>query len=661
MAPNSDSNTVFLTEKEAERIRSTVKTRLERCSELTGRPRKPRDSTDAIKEATGASLMADMGGAPDPDMTETQGPGGTIPALAVGEPYPPCIVSLQDLQPMGLADLQLNTHHRGRLLTVKRVSPVVTLVARSWAMVQDKMGKETERLEVCLHKSRHGEDVLESASGFVIKEPFFTLTDHGEATIRVDHPSDLIVYDSQTADGSSLASDTEVVAAEQLARMCKDKGNAALKQKDLPQAHAQYTEGLKVAKRTVVSDKTPDLARDLFRNRAYVNLLLEQLDEAKADAKASITGKEDPRSQELDSKAFFRAGCAAYALGDHQEAKGFFEEQRKRTPSDKDAIAYLRKIELRISEQETGRYDLGKIRAGLSRVRPRADAADFINKTKVSDSPGRGRGLFAATNILAGEIVICEKAFCVVWGHEREALTAMTYDVRDDRIRVSPVGLSKSIVQKLLSNPSQIERVLGLYGDYTGNGDSVSRTEDGPVVDTFRVHDIVSRNAFGPGNQHGKEDARHASTGLWIRAACINHSCVPNAKKEFIGDLMVFRATRAITAGEELFHSYDLSSDYDARQTALTTTWGFECRCALCSTEEADDVAVRNKRRELASEADAFVETEHWANAKRLTIMRAQRLKRAIDGTYDAERFESVPRLAAQAIEGWLAKASPRR
>jgi tetratricopeptide (TPR) repeat protein len=664
-----DGNTIFLTEQEAERIRNTVEDRLKKCSQLAGQAREPRDSKASISQATGASLMADMGGAPDPDMMQTKGRQGTLPALAVGQPYPPSIVSLQELQPMKLTDLQMDTHHRGRRLTVKRVSPVVTLAARSWTMVQDEARDETERLEVCLHKSRHGDEVLESASVFVIKEPYFTLADQGETTLRIDHPSDLIICRDEIANGS-LASIYEVnghvedePAAQEIAKAYKDEGNAALKQQDLPLAHAKYTEGLKIARQDVVSNANPDLARDISRNRAHVNLLLNQLDEAKTDAKASLTSREDQRSKDLDSKAYFRAGCAAYNLGEYQEAKGFFEAQQKLTPDDKVVSANLRRIELRLREQETGTYDWKKIRAGLSRARPRVDAASFFSSTKVRDSPGRGRGLFVIRDIPVGEIIMCEKAFCVVWGHESEALTAMTYDVRDDRIRVSPVGLSKATIQKLLSNPSQIQRVMDLYGDYQGDGTNVFRTEDGPVVDTFRVHDIISRNAFGPGSQFGEEEgASNSSTGLWIWAAYINHSCIANAKKEYIGDLMVLRATRPITANEEIFHSYDGSSDYDARRTALMTTWGFECTCALCTAEKADDVAVRQKRRELASEADAFVNREHWAHAKRLTVAKAQRLARAIDDTYDGKRYKGgVPRVATQRIREWLAKAGPRR
>jgi tetratricopeptide (TPR) repeat protein len=659
MASQNQQNTIFLTEQEAERIRNTAKETVKKCSELVGHTRETRDGKTAISQATGASLMADMG------TTQINGHGGTLPALAVGQPYPPCTLSLQDLQPMKLSQLQMDTHHRGRRLTIKRASPVVTLVARSWTMVQDEEGDDTERLEVCLHKSRHGEDVLESTSLFIIKEPYFTLTEEGEATLRIDHPSDLIVCRDNIANENLIsASDADTAAvAEKLARKCKDAGNAALKQEDLPLAHSKYTEGLKIARKEM-SNTNPDLAdlaRDISRNRAHINLLLNQLGEAISDAKASLIGREDQRSKELDSKAYFRAGCAAYSLGEYDKAKAFFEEQQKLMPEDKNASVYLRQIEVRLREQMTGAYNWKKIKAGLSRPRPRVDVASFISNTKVGDSPGRGHGLFATRDIPAGDIVMCNKAFCVVWGHESETLTAMTYDLRDDRIRVSPVGLSASTVQKLLNNPSWIERVMELYGDYQGDGKNVFRTEDGPVVDTFRVHDIVSRNAFGPGSKYGEEGARNPSTGLWIWAAYINHSCVANLRKEFVGDLMVLRATRPITAGEEIFISYDESSDYDTRKTALMTTWGFECNCALCVAERADDPAVRKKRRELAKEADSFVEREPCANVKRRTIAKAQRLAWAIDETYDGERYKDVPRVAGRTIQEWLTKASPRR
>lgn len=666
MAAPTDA-TVFLTEKEVERIKTTVNTTLKKCSELSGKPREPpADPRAAIGEANSEAFMADMGGMG----LGGQGRGDKLPAVAVGLVYPPSTAPLRDLQPMKLADLKMDTHHRGRRLTVKRVSLVVTHAARSWTVVQDEATKDTERLEMCLHKFRHGEEVLEAAtmhkekfgeeeeepgSMFIIKEPYFTLNEQGIPTILVDHPSDMIVTDETQYHGQD---GSDAAAAEKLATTCKSEGNTALKKQNLAQAHRSYTEGLKIARLPIVTKNSPGLARDICRNRALVNMLLNQHDEAKTDAKASLIGGKDQADKELDAKAYSRAGTAAYNLGEYEEAKSLFEEQLKLAPGDKIATANLKRIALRLSEQETGEYNMKKIRAGLSRDRPGADAATFVGSVEVKNSPGRGRGLFASADIPKGALIMAEKAFCVAWAHEDLALSAMTYDIRDDRIRVSPAGLTRAVVQRLLMNPSQMDRMYALHGDYQGDGKDIRATEDGPVVDVCRVHDIVSRNGFGLGSPYG---AQGTSTGIWTYTAFVNHSCVSNAEKEFVGDLIVIRASRHIPAGQEILHSYIESADYDERQGVLMSTWGFTCGCELCKAEKADSVAVRRKRRELAGEADAFVAKEPCGNAKRLTVAKAQRLAKAIEETYDEKRFKGLPRVGANRIREWLAQAAPRR
>ncbi|KAK1991281.1 tetratricopeptide [Colletotrichum falcatum] len=667
MAHQNSGHTVLLTEQEAQRIRTTVLERQKQCSERKGNAREPRDAHATVSQATGTSLMMDMGS------MAGQGQGDKLPALGVGQAYPPSTASLDALEPMKLAELRMDTHHRGRSLAVKRASrcPVVTLAARSWTAVQDDddEGEETERLEICLHKTTDGRDTLESARRYIIKEPYFTLTEDGEATLRIDHPSDLVVCPEEIVKGSgspSAPAAQDAARAEELAKKCKDKGNAALQKRDLPLARESYTQGLGLARQEAVQRTNPGLARDIARNRAHVHLLMDRQDEAVADAEASLTGADDQRSKELDSKAYFRAGSGAYNLGRYERAKEYFEKAKALAPEEKGAAAYLRRIETRLREQARGEYDFQRLRAGLSRASPRADAASFTGKTEVGSSgAGRGRGLFAKCDVAAGEVVMVEKAFCVVWGHESDALTAMTYDVRDDRIRAAPVGLAKAVTQRLLRNPSQIDRVMDLYGDYRGEGEASTpaptptRAGEAPVVDVFRVHDIVSRNAFGPGGQYGDEGAANASTGLWVRAAYINHSCAANARKEYVGDLMVLRALRPIRAGDEILHSYDASADLAARRRALATTWGFECGCALCAAEETDGEELRGRRAGLARDADAFVDATPWAAAGRAAVSRARRLARDIDATYDDDKYRDLPRLASERIREWLAKAKP--
>ena len=660
------SNTFFLTPDEADRVRNNVKGRLQKCQELTGQPRELSNASSSKNQIATASLLADFA---QPESVAKKNRPDTMVAFAAGLPYPPCTVSRQKLQPISLSDLRLETHHRGHILTVKRVAPVVKLLARSWTIVQAEATGQTERLEVFLHRSEHGNDVLESSSAFMIREPYFTLNDQSERTIRVDHPSDLALCPTDYPNGADKENqDPERTQGEtnpplmKAAEQRKIDGNAALKQKDLPRAHSKYTEGVQMVRQDDAA-KT-DIACDLFRNRAHVNLLLNRFDEARADALASLTGMDDSKHKDLDSKAYFRAGCAAYNLGDFQEAKFLFEQQQKLAPTDKDAKLYLRKIEARLQEQASGVYDWKKIKAGLSKARPRVDAASFAGHTKVRESSGRGRGLFATRPIGTGDLVLCEKAFCVVWGHESEAWTALTYDVRDDMIRGFPAGLHQAIVQKLQTNPSQIARVMDLYGDYEGIGKRLITADDVPVIDVFQAHDIIARNAFGPGavfsgDRESSEDVTSASTGLWTHAAYINHSCMPNAKVEYIGDLMLLYAIRPIGAGEEITHCYNDSSDLDARKTALRTTWGFTCTCGLCAAEEADGPALRKKRNKLEQEAKTFMQKEASVKAKRLSIMRAERLGRAINETYDNGRYQDMPRVALSGIQKWLAEATP--
>lgn len=612
----NSSSTVYFKPVEITRIRETVSSTLQHASHLRGTSRQPRDAASSIGDATAASLMADMAGS-----SRKQSRGETLPVLTVGQPYPPCTVPTSDLRFIKLADLRVETHHRGCKLVLERaagargkgLSAVVQLAARSWALVQgvdDGDGDgDVERLEVCLHTHQHGKDVLECSGTkrLVVREPYFTVTEQGDATLRVDHPSDLEWLDDEEGSSDHKPKDglgnAETVVQE--ARRCKERGNSALAARDPALAYTHYTRGLLQLTQHQDKDSShPNIAnleattRDLHRNRAHTNLLLNRLDAAKSDALSALTGDSsapDAESLALDSKAYYRAGCAAYNLSNYEEARDFFSKRQQLTPEVGDAA--IRKADQRIGERDTGTYDWPKMRAAAALSRSREiDAASFVAKTRVGDSPGRGHGLFATCDIPAGGLVMCEKAFCVAWGDGKVAATAVTYDVRDERIRVSPVGLVRAVVDKLRGTPSYIERVMELYGDYRGDEDPHQVHPDGksPVVDVFRVHDIVSRNAFGLGppspnaTTQAKVGNTGESTGLWVRAARINHSCVPNTEKEFIGDMMLVRAKRPISAGEELLHSYvDEKMRYMERQEALMTTWGFKCDCGLCKSSQA--------------------------------------------------------------------------
>lgn len=615
-----------MTPEESERVRQTAKARWQQCEDLKGQPRVAVDPKSLSQEVVGADLMADISGPSKDDK---------MPAIAIGSFYPPCTEALVDLKLMKLSELQMETHHRGRYLSVKCNAPVIQAASYCWTVVEEKSTNEAERLQVFLPTSRL-DYILDEGEDFVIKEPYYTLNDQGAPTIRVDHPSDVIIAPVQDDKTS--------------ATKWKDLGNAALKKQEYWKAHTCYTHGL-------VRDASSgeSIAKDIHRNRSHVNLILNRFTEARTDGLSAVTGKDDAKSKDLDSKAYFRAGRAAYALEEFEEAKRLFEEQLKISGGDKDAEMFLRKIATRLKEASGEAYG-SSVQLRASKKTPRLDAASFTKNTEVRPSHGAGRGLFAAKDFARGEIIFCEKPVCVVWSHEAEAWSAMTYDKRDDRIRAAAAGLRKAIIQKLSNNASLVEKVMDSYGDYEGIGNKLIVTDDEPIVDVFRIHDIVSRNAFGPGpiTPDTHEDVRNASTGLWPWAAYVNHSCCFNATKEHAGDLMILRAVRDIKKGEEIFHAYDVHPDHDTRQENLMTTWGFHCACALCKAEESDGAAVRKKRKDCMEDAVTLYNREaETGSFKRLTKSKVEGLAKRIGESYDDGKYtKEMPRLAYTAVYG---------
>ncbi|KAI6758424.1 hypothetical protein HG530_010664 [Fusarium avenaceum] len=652
------NSTLFMLPAESERIRKTVQDLIQQREEQKGHLRKQRDSKDLIENAISASLMQDLSFAAF-GMSVTKKTKETMVAYRIGQPYSPCVIGIAELQPMELSDLRMETHHRGYFIHLRRVSPVAILEASSWTVVQGDSSNDVERLEVFLHRSRHGGDILDMASELLVKEPYFTLNNQAEHTIRIDHPSDLIVteisQDPESWRKKECLPCGETISAE----ICKKTGNnALLKKKNLAQAHFHYTKGLNLLAQR---DGNKTLRKDLCRNRAHVNLQLHRFDEAKSDALSSVTNGQSDELRGLDAKAYNRAGWAAYAQGMFLEARQFFERQAALQPGERYPRAYLLKIDARLREQTDGAYNMESVVSSLSKTGGRPDVANFNGPTEIKNSPGAGRGLFATRDIQPNEIIMCEKAFCVAWSFESETFSSLVCDTREKAaLKVFPAGLHKAVVRKLLDNPSRIEQVLKLCGDYKGTGNKLQQVDGDPIIDTFQIHDIVQWNAFGLGQQTEDEDISNASTGLWIRASYINHSCVPNSKKDFIGDLVIFRATRRIAAGEEITHSYDESSSYEVRKAAIRRSWNFECRCQLCVVEEAESKDAGRRRAQVEAKVNEFAKSNNPVGASGIVVRRAKMLRQALNETYDVKRWKGLPRRGLSTIDEWLRAASHR-
>jgi hypothetical protein len=150
--------------------------------------------------------------------------------------------------------------------------------------------------------------------------------------------------------------------------------------------------------------------------------------------------------------------------------------------------------------------------------------------------------------------------------------------------------------------------------------------------------------------------------GFWIHASYVNHSCVPNTVRTFIGDIHFLRATRDIEPGEELTHQY-ISPDIDIaeRQKKYKATWGFECDCRLC---EADGAAFEETRKERLEKFEELRKAVLRIGERGTTITSIKKIARGmreLEALYsppgETDPYAQLPRLALVHPTLFLAEA----
>jgi hypothetical protein len=119
----------------------------------------------------------------------------------------------------------------------------------------------------------------------------------------------------------------------------------------------------------------------------------------------------------------------------------------------------------------------------------RLDHADWTKNTVVKSTPTHGRGLFAARDIAAGELILCEKAPCLpnrYDGEEGSDLVMYNLNTTSRTQRPAQTALFLQLVQKLYNNPHLNKSFFDLDGgkDYLRSGKEGELIDRVPIVDT---------------------------------------------------------------------------------------------------------------------------------------------------------------------------------
>jgi hypothetical protein len=143
-----------------------------------------------------------------------------------------------------------------------------------------------------------------------------------------------------------------------------------------------------------------------------------------------------------------------------------------------------------------------------------------------------------------------------------------------------------------------------------------------------------------------KADNEFHSCGVWPLASYINHSCDSNARRSFIADMMIVRATRDIPRASEITFWYQTpwgdEIEFENKVMDLSH-WGFKCSCVICEDRHKTAKRGLNKRKELIAQLENILSScignPHPPTAK------VERLLSSLEATYRRPGTE-VPRLS---------------
>ena len=193
-------------------------------------------------------------------------------------------------------------------------------------------------------------------------------------------------------------------------------------------------------------------------------------------------------------KGFYRAARAFYELGRFRECHETFELLLARYPTCDLAKQEKIKAKCRLKEQQSGEFDFKAMYRAAALTPPSLDHATFIGpiERKISE---HGTGMFTTEAVVAGQLLLCEKAFAHCFAADEAgprasqsgSRTTLLMDTHTNHMVMgTQADLMTMIVQKLKRNPSLMPQVTSLYhGDYT----PVKELEvDGvPVIDTYLI------------------------------------------------------------------------------------------------------------------------------------------------------------------------------
>ncbi|KAL8279294.1 hypothetical protein RQP46_008331 [Phenoliferia psychrophenolica] len=596
---------------------------------------------------------------------------------------------LSALQPVFLKDMLLRTTHTGKYLLARIVSPAVLMAAVTF-VIEDQLG----RAELCsiyneLCKGvRTGPDldVLYPIGAIMaIREPTYKSASQGPGSlVRVDSPTDVIVIDPSHPLYSSNWKTSS--PSRSLPTDWKSVGNGFFAQQKFRLAVRTYSRGIEAG-------PPPDVLLLHHLNRSAANLKIQAFRAAFRDAQRVLAMLDGgvPAVPTAKEKALNRRAQAEEGMQLYDRALESYTTLLEHAPDSVAAVEGRRRLAAKREQSRTGAYDWVKFFES-GRVlddSSRQDIADYVGPIRVTRVEGRGggRGVFATRDILAGEVLLVEKAFACEF--PAKGVITLSLDLQANLgYSGTQSQIVSTIIAKLRDDPSLVDVVNALYAgdDFPPPRDlphstTIYHNVDGPEscdINTARIEGVCSYNCFGghakvkAGVKNGPNDLGSASpvdsdssTALFVRASLINHACAGSAFWQIFGDTIVVRARTSIKAGDEIFVPYVSPSAPSSDRVLKKHFPTAPCTCALCEGDRIDGPNNLKSRKKILERIPILQTSlrESYGRQRGPTpkdLRDTQALVKDLEGTYSSGRQPQLRLDLSQAYH-LLAEATPLR
>jgi len=237
--------------------------------------------------------------------------------------------------------------------------------------------------------------------------------------------------------------------------------------------------------RALSCPSTSEETQTIRLNRSLVFLRTQQYDAALSDVESATTPA--TATAKPAEKALYRKAEALYGLQRYRECCEALKKLCLEYPDNAAAKSRLTRAIHRLAEHTNGKYPFKQLHGAAAELRPpHLDHATYIGPVRIQASGSRGRGLFTARAVKAGDLLFCEKAFAHAF-IDKEGGRGVDMTLLIDSENGGTMGAQSDLInmtiQKLYRNPSLMSTITSLHH---GSYQPVDATQvDGkPVVDT---------------------------------------------------------------------------------------------------------------------------------------------------------------------------------